>query len=96
MTAASILLRSFLFIPGDSEKKLAKADDTGADAVIFDLEDAVAPDSKPAARELTAAALASRPRGQRVCQLWVRINPLDSGMAEDDLTRRDWLARLTA
>ena len=85
MTAASILLRSFLFIPGDSEKKLAKADDTGADAVIFDLEDAVAPDSKSAARELTAAALASRPRGQRVCQLWVRINPLDSGMAEDDL-----------
>ena len=85
MTAASILLRSFLFIPGDSEKKLAKADDTGADAVIFDLEDAVAPDSKPAARELTAAALASRPRGQRVCQLWVRINPLDSGLAEDDL-----------
>ena len=85
MNAAPALLRSFLFIPGDSEKKLAKADDTGADAVIFDLEDAVAPANKAIARERTAGALAVRPPEQRVCQLWVRINPLDSGMAENDL-----------
>ncbi|WP_164117574.1 CoA ester lyase [Sphingorhabdus sp. Alg239-R122] len=78
-------IRSFLFIPGDSEKKIAKADATGADAIIFDLEDAVAMDNKAAARKLTAAALADRPPGKRVCQLWVRINPMDSGMAKDDL-----------
>ncbi len=78
-------IRSFLFIPGDSEKKIAKADSTGADAIIFDLEDAVAMDNKPAARKLTAAALADRLPGKRVCQLWVRINPWDSGMAQDDL-----------
>ena len=43
-------LRSMLFIPGDSEKKLGKVDDCGADAVILDLEDAVAPENKPLAR----------------------------------------------
>ena len=78
-------IRSFLFIPGDSEKKLAKVDGTGADAIILDLEDAVALENKPAARELTAATLADRPHGKRACQLWVRINPLDSGLAVDDL-----------
>ena len=43
-------LRSWLFIPGDSDKKLAKADATGADALILDLEDSVAPANKPLAR----------------------------------------------
>lgn len=78
-------IRSFLFIPGDSEKKLAKADDCGADAVIIDLEDAVAPERKPAARELTAAFLAERPQGTRTRQFWVRVNPLDTGIVSDDL-----------
>ncbi len=78
-------IRSFLFIPGDSEKKLAKVDAAGADAIILDLEDAVGPENKPAARKLTAATLAERPHVKRTCQLWVRINPLDSGMAMDDL-----------
>ncbi len=78
-------IRSFLFIPGDSEKKLAKVDTTGADAIILDLEDAVAMENKAVARERTAATLTARPPAQRVCQLWVRINPLDSGMAKDDL-----------
>lgn len=78
-------LRSFLFIPGDSEKKLAKADDCGADAVILDLEDSVAPENKAVARALVADFLAERPRGSRRLQYWVRVNPLDSGMTADDV-----------
>ncbi len=78
-------LRSMLFIPGDSEKKIAKAPDCGADAVIFDLEDAVAPDNKPAARELVAKVLNETPQHQRAMQYWVRVNPLDTGMTKSDL-----------
>jgi citrate lyase subunit beta/citryl-CoA lyase len=78
-------MRSLLFIPGDSEKKLAKADECGADIVIIDLEDAVAPARKPAARELAAAFLAERRGKAGGPRLWVRINGLDTGMVEDDL-----------
>jgi citrate lyase subunit beta/citryl-CoA lyase len=78
-------LRSILFIPGDSEKKLSKVDDCGADAVVLDLEDAVAPANKPAARDRVTAFLKARPRERRPVQLWVRINPLDTPMALDDL-----------
>lgn len=78
-------LRSLLFIPGDSEKKLAKVAGCGADAVILDLEDAVAPANKAAARDRVAAVLRATPRGKRASQYWVRINPLDSGLALDDL-----------
>jgi citrate lyase subunit beta / citryl-CoA lyase len=80
-----INLRSFLFIPGDSEKKLSKADGAGADALIFDLEDAVSPANKPLARRLVPEFIAQRPRGTRKSQLWVRINPLDSGLALADV-----------
>ncbi len=79
------LLRSWLFIPGDSERKLDKADGAGADALILDLEDSVAPDNKPRARDLVTAFLRARPRAHRASQLWVRINPLDSGLALADL-----------
>lgn len=78
-------LRSFLFIPGDSDKKLSKVDGCGADAVILDLEDAVAPANKAAARDKVTAFLRARPRERRPVQLWVRINPLDTPMALDDL-----------
>lgn len=77
--------RSWLFIPGDSDKKLGKADTAGADALILDLEDAVAIESKPAARAKIAAFLADRKRGARTSQLWVRINPLATGTALTDL-----------
>ena len=77
-------LRSFLFIPGDSEKKLSKVDECGADAVILDLEDAVAPANKAAARSLVAQFLAER-AGPRSPQIWVRVNPLDTGLTEADL-----------
>ena len=64
--------RSWLFVPADSEKKIAKALDSTADAIIFDLEDSVALDAKPRAREILKG-LGSRSGGP---QWWVRINPL--------------------
>ncbi|RDV06551.1 CoA ester lyase [Sphingorhabdus pulchriflava] len=78
-------LRSMLFIPGDSEKKIAKVADCGADAVIFDLEDSVAIENKALARELIAAYLKQTPRGARPLQYWVRVNPFDTGLTLDDL-----------
>lgn len=80
-----IKLRSLLFVPGDSEKKLEKAGTSGADALILDLEDSVAPVNKGAARVFVAAYLRARPRLQRQTQLWVRINPLDTSLALEDL-----------
>ncbi len=79
-------LRSMLFIPGDSEKKLAKADACGADAVILDLEDSVAAENKIIARQRVRAFLEARPRAKRAIQLWVRINPLDTNHALADLS----------
>lgn len=76
--------RSWLFIPGDSEKKLGKIADCGADAVIIDLEDSVAPSNKPVAREMTAAFLAASVRSG--LQLWVRVNPLGSDANQQDVT----------
>ena len=78
-------LRSLLFVPGDSEKKLAKIGECGADAVILDLEDSVATPNKKLARRLVAEFLAQNPQSPRTPQLWVRINPLDSGLALADL-----------
>lgn len=76
-------LRSWLFIPGDSEAKLAKADGCGADAVILDLEDSVAAARRPLARLLVRGMLDARPRGSRNPELWVRINPMDEGGLHD-------------
>jgi citrate lyase subunit beta/citryl-CoA lyase len=78
-------IRSFLFIPGDSEKKIAKIDAVRADAFILDLEDSVTPARKTLARDLVAEFLTSRPRAHRRAQFWVRINPLDSGVTLADL-----------
>jgi citrate lyase subunit beta/citryl-CoA lyase len=78
-------LRSWLFVPGDSPKKLGKGDASRADALILDLEDSVAPDNKPTARRLVPAYMADRPRGVRASQLWVRINPLETEYALADL-----------
>ncbi|MBX7535072.1 CoA ester lyase [Qipengyuania sp. GH1] len=76
--------RSWLFAPGDSEKKMTKAAQGEADIVIFDLEDAVAEEAKPAAREGIAAFLAARDDSERA-RLWVRVNPLDGPHTADDL-----------
>ena len=75
--------RSMLFVPGDSESKLAKARDTAADALILDLEDAVDRTRKPAARSLVADFL--RDARERRAGLWVRINPLDDPDSRADL-----------
>lgn len=73
--------RSFLFVPGDSERKLDKARAAGADALIIDLEDSVAADARESARETTLKFL----RDGASMPLWVRINPLDSKDAMPDL-----------
>ncbi|HEY3696809.1 CoA ester lyase [Phenylobacterium sp.] len=77
-------MRSLLFAPGDSPSKMEKAAGSGADAVILDLEDSVAETNRPEARRLTAAFLQRRPR-PRSPALWVRINPLNTPAALDDL-----------
>ncbi len=77
-------LRSMLFIPADSERKLAKGDATGADALILDLEDAVAPSRTHIAREMALAYLKAR-KDRSKQQLWVRINPLSTPAALLDL-----------
>jgi citrate lyase subunit beta / citryl-CoA lyase len=78
-------MRSLLFIPADSEKKLAKGLESGADALILDLEDSVAAANKPAARAMAHAFLsAHRARPDRP-RLVVRVNALDTGLTDDDL-----------
>jgi citrate lyase subunit beta/citryl-CoA lyase len=74
--------RSWLFVPADSEKKIAKALQSEADAVIFDLEDSVAPSQKAAARDI----LKTLPKQSNGPQWWVRVNPLGSEFHKDDLT----------
>ena len=71
----SFSARSWLFAPGDSEKKMAKATGSTADIVIFDIEDAVAPENKPTARKLILDFLNSQASGHD--RLWVRVNSLD-------------------
>lgn len=78
-------MRSLLFVPGDSARKLEKGMASGADALIIDLEDSVAPSAKTEARTVTAGFLrealdqAGRPR------LLVRVNALDTGLTDADL-----------
>ncbi len=79
------MLRSFLFVPGDSERKLVNAGASGAGALILDLEDSVAPDRKSHARAMVAAFLKGSAKNARKSQLWVRINPLDTALAPGDL-----------
>src|SRR3954470_3515041 len=73
--------RSWLFVPADSEKKIMKALDSEADAIIFDLEDSVAPPMKAVAREL----LKNIPKRSGGPQWWVRVNPLGSEFHKDDM-----------
>jgi citrate lyase subunit beta/citryl-CoA lyase len=75
-------LRSLLFVPGDRPERMEKALGLGADALILDLEDSVAAAAKPAAREAVAGFLSS---AKRTVPLFVRVNPLDGGLADADL-----------
>ncbi len=76
-------LRSLLFVPGDSERKFEKAAKSGADALILDLEDSVAPSQKAAARGLVARLIDRRDK--RDWSLFVRVNALGAGLILDDL-----------
>ena len=77
-------MRSFLFVPADSDRKLAKGAESGADALILDLEDSVAADRKAGARD-TALAYLKQHAGERRQQLVVRVNALDTGLTDADL-----------
>lgn len=80
--------RSWLLVPGDSEKKLAKAASTGADVVVVDLADFVAVERKPTARALAREWLSIHRQqitGKGRMGRWVRISSLDSRMWRDDL-----------
>lgn len=75
--------RSVLYMPAANERALEKAKDIQADALIFDLEDAVAPDSKEVAREQACAAAASSEYGNR--ELTIRCNGLDTPWGKNDV-----------
>ncbi|MBT6193041.1 MAG: CoA ester lyase [Proteobacteria bacterium] len=77
------MFRSLLFAPGDSEKKMLKASNVGADCVILDLEDSVVESRKPIAREMVTEFL--KEGGNPEVSYFVRINPLDSGKFLQDL-----------
>jgi citrate lyase subunit beta / citryl-CoA lyase len=76
-------MRSLLFVPADSERKLSRAPESGADALILDLEDSVVPANRGLARTQAREFLAAAVPG--AFHRYVRINPLSSGVALDDL-----------
>jgi citrate lyase subunit beta/citryl-CoA lyase len=77
-----VILRSLLFVPADSERKLEKAKASGADALILDLEDSVAPQNRVRARELAAEFTKNAPARPSV---WIRVNPVGSTDYSNDL-----------
>jgi citrate lyase subunit beta/citryl-CoA lyase len=79
------LMRSLLFVPGDSPKKLEKGMNSGADVLLIDLEDSVALDSKDEARRITAAFLSEQGKDTDRPRLFVRVNGLTTGLIDADL-----------
>jgi len=79
-----MILRTLLFVPGDSERKLAKSEGSRADSLVLDLEDAVAADRTEIARTMVLEYLRAH-RDRAKTQLWVRINPLATPKAIPDL-----------
>lgn len=79
-------MRSLLFVPGDSDKKQAKALACGADVLILDLEDSVAPARKPAAREMTRTWITTAKVQTKRPMLYVRMNALTTSYWQDDLS----------
>lgn len=78
-------MRSLLFVPADSPRKLDKALASGADALILDLEDSIAVSAKATARRMAGEFLSAHAGQAGVPRLLVRINALDSGLADEDL-----------
>ncbi len=91
MTTALALARSFLFVPANRPERYAKALASGADAVIVDLEDAIAPADKSVARQTLSRAVASLDAAQRG-RLLVRINAVGTPWHADDLAALRGLA----
>jgi citrate lyase subunit beta/citryl-CoA lyase len=83
--SAGKLPRSLLFVPASEERKLVKALGSGADLLILDLEDSVAPDAKPAARDLAKGFLADHAGKPIRPLLYVRVNAFDTGLTADDI-----------
>lgn len=79
---AGLRMRSWLFAPGDSEKKMGKAAASAADIALFDLEDSVSPENKAAARAMVAEHIAA---SENHARLWVRINPISTADCIADL-----------
>ncbi len=84
MTNPPLKMRSWLFAPGDSDKKMGKAADSAADVAIFDLEDAVTEENKPAARTMVREFLAGKSDTEKA-RLFVRVNPMDGPHTLTDL-----------
>src|SRR5262245_32855562 len=82
---AAELMRSLLFVPGDSDKKLDKVRTSGADALLIDLEDSISPERKAAARATTLEFLKDFGEATRRPRLFVRVNGLRSGLIDADL-----------
>lgn len=81
--APPLKMRSWLFAPGDSERKMTKAVEGAADIVLLDLEDAVVTGNKPLARQMVHDFLVAN-EAQRA-RIWVRVNPLDGPYTLTDL-----------
>ena len=90
-TGTLALARTFLFVPGDRPERLARALASGAEAVIFDLEDAVAPKRKEAARLQIAESFAAL-SGSVHARLLVRVNECDTPWHAED---REWVRQLS-
>ena len=78
-------MRTYLFVPGDAPRKLEKGLASGADALLLDLEDSVAPDAKPKAREIVRDYLLAQASRKDRPRLFVRVNALDTGLTDADL-----------
>jgi len=78
-------MRSWLFVPGDSEKKLEKAPTSGADVLIIDLEDSISPARKADARAITLAFLKTFAGASARPRLFVRVNAIATGLIDADL-----------
>ena len=79
------MMRSLLFVPGDSERKMLKAMSSNADALIIDLEDSVAQSRKAEARDMVASFITNAQRDAGTPKFIIRVNALDTGLTDDDL-----------
>jgi len=93
---AQVIPRSYLYVPGDRPDKLARAFGRGADALIVDLEDAVAPAARPAARDVVASWLQDHPPPQGI-EVWIRVNPGADGCTDvERIGAAPWLTGVLA